>query len=205
MNQTNLETVDRKIVDSLERISSAIDAFIHQRTDELGLNETQGRILMYLYQHPEQQGQTSKMAREMRRTKPTISDAVDSLVDKGFIERSLSEEDRRVMLLTLTETGEDAARTMVSWPEVLERYMDDFSSDQKRTVLTFLMNLMEGALEEGAIPVARMCTTCRFFNEDPEETDSPYYCDLLDIPLDEETLRIDCDEQEPEEALTDTS
>jgi hypothetical protein len=83
--------------------------------------------------------------------------------------------------------------------------MDDFSSDQKRTVLTFLMNLMEGALEEGAIPVARMCTTCRFFNEDPEETDSPYYCDLLDIPLDEETLRIDCDEQEPEEALTDTS
>jgi DNA-binding MarR family transcriptional regulator len=160
---------------------------------------------MYLYQHPEQQGQTSKMAREMRRTKPTISDAVDSLVDKGFIERSLSEEDRRVMLLTLTETGEDAARTMVSWPEVLERYMDDFSSDQKRTVLTFLMNLMEGALEEGAIPVARMCTTCRFFNEDPEETDSPYYCDLLDIPLDEDTLRVDCDEQEPEEALTDTS
>jgi len=192
------ESIDRKISDSLERLSSAIQAFIQQRTDKLGLNATQGRILMYLHQHPDQQGQTSKMAREMRRTKPTISDAVDTLVEEGYVKRTLSEADRRVMNLTLTEKGEDAARTMVRWPELLEQFMAEHSADEKQTVLRFLMNLIEGALNEGAIPVARMCTTCRFFNRDPDDTDSPYYCDLLDIPLDEETLRIDCDEQEPE-------
>lgn len=140
------ENVSRKITNSLERLSSAIEEFIHQRTEELELNETQGRILMYLYQHPEQQGQSSKMAREMRRTKPTISDAVDSLVDNGYVERSLSEEDRRVMNLTLTEKGENAAQSLVRWPEVLEEHMEDYSSEEKQTVLTFLMDLLEGAL-----------------------------------------------------------
>lgn len=198
------ETVNRKIADALERLSSAIEVFIHERTDELELNETQGRILMYLYQHPDQQGQTSKMAREMRRTKPTISDAVDSLVDDGYVKRGRSEEDRRVMNLTLSGKGEEAAETLVRWPEVLERYMTSYSDEEKQTVLTFLMDLMKGALEEGAMPVARMCTTCRFFNRDPDDVDSPYYCELLDIPLSEETLRVDCEEQEPKEEVAES-
>ncbi len=192
-----VDTIERKITDSLERISSAIDVFMEERTDELGLNRTQGNVLLFLHHHPEQTGKTSQMAQEMRRTKATISDAVDTLVERGYIERSLSEEDRRVMNLELTEEGCEAAETLAGWPDVLERYMVDFSPEEKQTVLQFLMSLIEGSLKEGAIPTARMCLTCRFFNEEPEGTDSPYYCDLLEMPLDPETLRVDCDEQEP--------
>ncbi len=188
--------IDRKIVDSLERLSTAIQVFLEKQTEELDVNTTQGKVLMYLHQHPDQDGKISRMATEMRRTKPTISDAVDTLVEDGYVERTLSERDRRMMELKLTDRGTEAAQQLNRWPDVLEEYMEGVSSSEKQTVFQFLIQLIEGALKEGAIPTARMCTTCRYFNEDP---DSPFYCDLLDIPLDPESLRIDCDEQEPEE------
>lgn len=194
-----MSTLNRKISDSLERLGMAIQVFFEERTEKFDVNQTQGKILLYIYHHPDQSGKTSKMAKEMRKTKPTISDAVAQLVDRGFIDRSLSEEDRRQISLELTEKGEEVAQELAGWPSVLEQYMDDFSGREKQTVLQFLMNLIEGSLQEGAIPTARMCTTCRFFTEDPEDMDAPYYCDLLEIPLDPETLRLDCEEQEPEE------
>lgn len=197
----NTKTLDRKISDSLERLSTAIQVFLEDQSEKLNINSTQGKILLYLLHHPDQTGQTSRMAREMRLTKATISDSVDQLVNQDFIERGLSEEDRRVIELELTEKGLEAARTLSGWPEVLEQYMEGFSRKEKQTVLQFLMNLIKGSLKENAIPTARMCTTCRFFNQEPEEMEAPYYCDLLEITLDPETIRVDCDEQEPIEEV----
>lgn len=186
-------------MDSLERVASAVEAFLEDRTEELGLHRTQGKILLYLFHHPDGNAQISNMAKDMKRSKPTISDAVDRLVKKTFIERTVSEQDRRMIDLELTEKGQEAASDLAGWPETLETYMDSFSREEKQTVLQFLMQIIEGSLEEGIIPTARMCTTCRFFNDDPEGYDSPFYCDLLEIPLDSETLRLHCDEQKPGE------
>ena len=50
----------------------------------------------------------STVAKNMRVTVGTLTIAINSLVKKGYVERSRSEEDRRVVLVSLTELGERA-------------------------------------------------------------------------------------------------
>jgi len=52
--------------------------------------------------------------------------------------------------------------------------------------------------EQGRIPVARMCPTCRFFrpnvHDDPER---PHHCAFVDAPFGDRSVRIDCPDHEP--------
>jgi hypothetical protein len=52
--------------------------------------------------------------------------------------------------------------------------------------------------ERGAIPVAKMCVTCRYFrpnvHPDPER---PHHCAFVDAPFGDRSLRLDCPDQEP--------
>ena len=50
----------------------------------------------------------SKVARAVSVTVGTLTIAINHLVKKGYVERSRSEEDRRVVLVSLSEKGEKA-------------------------------------------------------------------------------------------------
>jgi len=52
----------------------------------------------------------SHLAGQLALAKPTISATVDTLVERGMLERSTATEDRRVTTLTLTPTGDAAIR-----------------------------------------------------------------------------------------------
>jgi hypothetical protein len=52
--------------------------------------------------------------------------------------------------------------------------------------------------ERQAIPAARMCVTCRFF--DPyahPESDRPHHCRFVDAPFGDAELRVDCLDHDP--------
>ena len=51
------------------------------------------------------------VARALMVTTGTLTISVNSLVKKGFVERTRSEEDRRVVLVSLTEKGRQAYRS----------------------------------------------------------------------------------------------
>lgn len=52
----------------------------------------------------------SSVAKSLRVTMGTLTISVNSLVKKGYVDRVRSEEDRRVVLVSLTETGRRAYR-----------------------------------------------------------------------------------------------
>lgn len=52
----------------------------------------------------------TSVARSLMVTTGTLTISVNSLVKKGFVERTRSEEDRRVVLISLTEKGKEAFR-----------------------------------------------------------------------------------------------
>lgn len=52
----------------------------------------------------------SSVAKSLRVTTGTLTISVNSLVKKGYVDRVRSEEDRRVVLVSLTETGRRAYR-----------------------------------------------------------------------------------------------
>jgi DNA-binding MarR family transcriptional regulator len=52
----------------------------------------------------------SHLAGQLALAKPTVSATVDTLVERGLVERTAAPDDRRVTSLSLTGTGRDAAR-----------------------------------------------------------------------------------------------
>jgi DNA-binding MarR family transcriptional regulator len=78
-------------------------------------------------------------------SKQAVSQLIDALVLRGYVERSLDDDDRRRLKLTLTERGKDAAaicRTVVDGVE--QRILETVGSDHvehTRATLTALVEL----------------------------------------------------------------
>jgi DNA-binding MarR family transcriptional regulator len=53
----------------------------------------------------------SHLAGRLALAKPTVSAPVDTLVERGLVQRSTAQEDRRVTTLTVTEPGRDVLAT----------------------------------------------------------------------------------------------
>lgn len=70
-----------------------------------GLTLTAYRILSLVAEGNER---SSQIAGRLALARPTVSNAVDQLVERGFIDRGASSEDRRAVLLTVTAAGQDA-------------------------------------------------------------------------------------------------
>ena len=70
-----------------------------------GLTLTAYRILSLVAEGNER---SSQIAGRLALARPTVSNAVDQLVERGFIDRAASSEDRRAVLLTVTPAGRAA-------------------------------------------------------------------------------------------------
>jgi DNA-binding MarR family transcriptional regulator len=69
-----------------------------------GLTLTAYRILSLVAEGNER---SSQIAGRLALARPTISNAVDQLVERGLLQRGTSPDDRRAVLLTVTEQGRD--------------------------------------------------------------------------------------------------
>ncbi|MGI8505262.1 MAG: hypothetical protein ACR2MK_00390 [Solirubrobacteraceae bacterium] len=71
----------------------------------------------------------------------------------------------------------------------------------KQATLRFLLDLIAGLQHAGAITVTRMCVTCRFFRRDKHpDAQRRHHCALVDMPMADGELRVDCAEHEPQAA-----
>lgn len=169
---------------------------LRERAAEVGLSPISARFLLYLLYHAVELRRVSQLAREFGLTPATVSDAVDSLEDKGLLRRERWPEDRRVATLSLTAKGESVARGLADWPDVVREHLPG-KEGEREIVLRFLMGLIGDLQRDGIISVARMCVTCRFFRRDARPgAGLPHHCRLLDAPLSDAGLRLDCPEHE---------
>ena len=87
------------------------------------LNMTQRKILLLLGdQSPVSQAEILPFT---DRDKGAVSKAIQSLVEKGYVQREHSSEDRRKVSLSLTKTGEEKAETLNQ--ALFGHFMDVFS------------------------------------------------------------------------------
>jgi DNA-binding MarR family transcriptional regulator len=187
--------VDAKIVAALERLGQVFRILLRERAQEYGLSPIGAQFLVYLLHHGVELRRVSQLAREFRLSQATVSDAVASLEAKDLVGRELWPEDGRVMTLRLSTKGELVAAELSSWADTVKEHLDLYSPEERVVVMRFLMRLIGSLQASGVITVARMCVTCRFFQRDAHGgTDSPHHCRLLDVPLGDPDLRMDCPE-----------
>ncbi len=115
-----------------------------QFMDDTGLTFTQVNLLMRIL-HGECSG-VSDISKQMGFTPAAASQAVDRLVQMGFLERSEDPQDRRARRLQLTEAGRELIQKGIEargkW---IESLADSLTPEQQDMIISALTLLTEAA------------------------------------------------------------
>lgn len=162
---------------------------------ERGLTPTQAQVLALLQARGALR--LSAVADELAVRAPTASAAVAALERKDLLRREPAGDDRRARAIRLTARGAEEAGRLSEWPDVLQAAVDDLPESEQAALLRLLTRTIRGLQERGAIPVQRMCASCRYFrphaHDDPE---TPHHCAYVDAPFGDRHLRLDCPEHD---------
>jgi DNA-binding MarR family transcriptional regulator len=190
--------VDAKLVAALERVGQALRVQMWDTAKQHGLSPTQLHVLLRLASDPPARRRIGVLAAELDVTHPTVSDAVAVLRRKGLVDRDAAS---RKAALSLSARGRTLAAGLTDWDQRTRQQLADLSVADKHATLRLLLDLIAGLHSHGAIGVARMCATCRFFRRDANRDPArPHHCALVDAPLGSGELRVDCAEHEPRAA-----
>ncbi|MDD3173507.1 MAG: MarR family transcriptional regulator [Herbinix sp.] len=84
----------------------------------------------------------SEVAAELEITTGTLTTAVDKLIKKGYLERSRSNTDRRIVNVNLTKRGKLAYRIHEKFHlDMVKAIMLDFTAEEEEILLTSLSKL----------------------------------------------------------------
>jgi DNA-binding MarR family transcriptional regulator len=190
------EDVAGKIAAALERIGQAERVLVQREAQERGLSPTQLRLLLRLAVDPAERRRPGALARELDVSAASLSDSIAALQDKGLIERRRVEDDRRRISLGLTRAGRRLARQVEPVTAPIERAVATLPPAQRLALMRSLFDVIAALQRDGVVTVARMCVTCRHFRPRVHAGERPHHCALLDMPLAEHSLRVDCPEHE---------
>jgi DNA-binding MarR family transcriptional regulator len=184
--------VDQKIVAGLERLSQVFRILLWEKAKEQGLSPIQIQLLIFIRYHSPEKSTVSYLAQEFNLTKPTISDAVKVLEQKKLIEKCPDTADTRSYTIQLTETGKKIVLETEDFPAPLGQLVSGLGEADKSTLWLTLISLIGQLNRLKIISVQRMCFNCRHY----VATDATHFCNLLNLPLLVEELRMDCPEFE---------
>lgn len=105
--------------------------FHRQRAKNHGLeaHQGQGRVLALLKLHPEISQKDLIFVLGLR--PQSAGELIQKLTDKGWVTREASEEDRRAMIVKLTDLGREEAEKIGQRPDVTADLFADFTDEEK--------------------------------------------------------------------------
>jgi DNA-binding MarR family transcriptional regulator len=188
----NTEPLSTRIAAGLHKIGLAMKQQAWQQANEEGLSPTQGQILAAIVTHGPLTG--SELSQRLGVTLPTISDSVRVLVEKTLLTKSPDPRHPRASLLTLTKKGATLGARARSWPEFMAAAVTGLSSEEQRAFFSGVLKMIRTLQDQGLIPVSGMCVTCTHFRPNVRAGASPHHCALVDAPLANDQVRLDCPE-----------
>lgn len=138
MNEKLIE-INRMLVEIYDDVNHIEEYSIKQGAfSDLSITEIHTIEAVGLYQPRTM----SEIAAELGITLGTLTIAVDKLIRKGYLERSRSDTDRRIVYITLTKRGKLAYRIHEKFHmDMVKAIMMDFTSQEEEVLLTALRKL----------------------------------------------------------------
>ncbi|MFV9549876.1 MarR family winged helix-turn-helix transcriptional regulator [Algibacter sp. PT7-4] len=184
--------ISSKIIAGLERISEAFKVLLWEQAKLLGLSPIQIQILIFIKYHNIAFCNVSHLAKEFNVTKPTISDAVRILSKKGLIEKTSSTADSRSYSITLSESGKNTVLKTENFAHPLKKQLEHIDNTNLEQTFNTISQLIYKLNKIGILTVQRTCYACKFYNK----TNQKHFCNLLNKPLQNSEIRVDCSEFE---------
>jgi DNA-binding MarR family transcriptional regulator len=121
----------------------------------LGISGPQWMILMALADLDEGEGISVKVVSKMLHVDPSFVTTQSKLLEKkGFVRRRVSEEDARIVQMSLTDKTYKLIEGLASQRENLRHFIFDEFSDRELTELTGKLNLLKNRLEKACLKIA---------------------------------------------------
>ena len=135
----------RHLVDLLTTLlSSTFRQILWKQALELDLTYSQAQVLFHLARN--QNSPMTDVARTFGITLPAVTQVVDRLESKRFVERTSSRRDRRQVLLTLTKAGQALVRDLeASQINGLTEVLQRLQPGERKEVIRGLERLVSAA------------------------------------------------------------
>lgn len=181
------------IATGLAKIGLLLRSHAWDRAETSGLTPTQAQILVHLVRRGP--ARVGALADEIAVTQPTASDAVAALVRKGLVEKRPDPRDGRATTLHARAAARRAVAEMEVWPDALLEAADVLAPAERDALLKGLTKMIRTLQVRGAIPVQRLCVSCRHFRPyQHADAAKPHHCAFVDAAFGDAALRLDCDD-----------
>jgi DNA-binding MarR family transcriptional regulator len=188
------EPLPQRIATALHKLGLAMKQQSWQQANEEGLSATQGQILAVLGGGALT---STELGQRLGLTLPTISDSVRVLVEKGLAGKRPDPRHPRASLITPTARGKRTGSRARAWPEFLADAVDTLSPEEQSSFFSSLVKMIRTLQENGQVPVSGMCVSCTHFRPNVHDGATPHHCALVDAPLADDQLRLDCPDHSP--------
>jgi MarR family transcriptional regulator, negative regulator of the multidrug operon emrRAB len=139
-------------------LGRGVAGMLEQQIRPFGLAEAEFRVLTALFSQPDGAAHPSELCARTSQSPANMSRISDALVSRDLITRVLSVQDRRRMVLRITEQGEELVRRLLPLLFApLREMLKDFSDAEQQQLIVQLkrlgMNLDELASESSEHPL----------------------------------------------------
>ena len=187
--EQQLHSLDARLVLSLQRLSDMLKAMQWEQARFLGLTPLQLQILLFTGNHPPELNKVAHIATELHLSRPTISDAVASLVSKGLLDMQPDKRDRRSFSMFPTESGKILLAQAEGYLEPLMEVLEKRPAFEKTNLYQTIYAMIAGLMTKDSGGLQRMCYTCAHYQGNKKRQHS---CLFLNKTLASAELQIDC-------------
>ncbi|WP_432828150.1 hypothetical protein [Dactylosporangium sp. CA-092794] len=191
-----LEVQAQKLVAGLVRV--AVMAPADGPAPDHGLPPAHRQVMLLLGRR-ERAYRLSDLAGELGSTVAATMALLSPLIAEGLVEmRPAPSYAARDMLVAATDRGLSTTPAPANWADQLIGQVDTLSDNQQQRLLRMVTAKIGHLQQHGAIPVTRMCLSCRFFEGYRHPgTETPHHCWFVDAPFGYRELRLHCPDHIP--------
>ncbi len=184
-----------RIADGLKRVAAVMRSDEWSAAQAMGVTPTQVQILNVLEGRADGLRVTD-IAAHLGVSQPTATDSVNALQRKGYVEK-VPGADKRAVPVTLTAEGRKALRQAGRAGNATRDALKDLPAAEQEELLLSLVKVINTLQQAGAVPIQRMCVTCKYFEPHRHAgKQGPHHCHFVNAPLRRRELRVDCREHE---------
>lgn len=185
-----------RIHEGLERVAMALRADDWVSARAAGVNPTQFAILAALEGRSEGLS-VREIAAQLGVSQPSATDSIAALERKGYLERRPAPNDKRSVRIVVTPQGQAPLAAAHNTRSVAEQAAGALDRQQQEELLVSLVTMIRHLQETGAMPIQRMCVSCRYFRPYVHsDAHKPHHCAFVDAAFGQHELRVDCREHE---------
>ena len=140
-------------LDSLIKIDKAYRRYVQDQLEEYQLTPCEVAVLLYLYNNAPERDTASDIVRSKGLSKGHVAQAVESLCKKGYLHAVRDGRDRRLVHLSLGDSGGPAGQRIEqahrSFVDAAERNISAEDLERTRKTLLRLVQNAENLIQKG--------------------------------------------------------